>query len=386
MIFNYPYTDLYNLNLDWVLKAIKEVQEVIGQLGTVVNSVNGQSGDVVLTDELITSILGSVVNSINGQAGAVVLTKEMLSDILQGVVNSFNGRSGDVVLLPADVNATRIDITWTSDPGETIGSLSQSEINTLYADGKRILIFVNNLGSPDQIYFLTLVGDVVTPQPYTPTASTSGVLSVNGQSGVVTLNGDNIPIALGETESIGEALEGKQATLTFDSAPTLNSNNPVTSGGVYAADQQLGNAITTLAGTVNTQSDQIGNVALPTTAQTLTGAIAENSSDITALENATADSGWQEITLTQFATGYVRYRKKCGIVTVIVPNYNFTGLTANADNVIATLPLGYRPRNPCIIANYNGIGYLIIDTGGGVCVHPTSTSFWASGTFTYIEA
>lgn len=257
LIFNYPYTDLYSLNLDWIIKAIKEVQQVIGELGSVVNSVNGQSGDVVLTNEMLTSILGSVVNSVNGQAGAVVITKEMLTTILEGVVNSFNGRSGTVQLLPADVNATRIDITWTSDPGDTIGSLTQAEIDALYADGKRILIFVNNVGSPDQIYFLTIVGDTVTPQPYTPTAATSGVLSVNGQSGVVTLNADNLPVALGETDTIGDALDSKQAVLTFDSAPTANSANPVTSGGVYTADQSLGNAITTLAGTVNQHSDQI---------------------------------------------------------------------------------------------------------------------------------
>lgn len=257
LIFNYPYTDLYSLNLDWIIKAIKEVQQVLGELGTVVNSVNGQSGDVVLTNEMLTSILGSVVNSVNGQAGAVVITKEMLTTILEGVVNSFNGRSGTVQLLPADVNATRIDITWTSDPGDTIDSLTQAEIDALYADGKRILIFVNNVGSPDQIYFLTIVGDAVTPQPYTPTATTSGVLSVNGQSGVVTLNADNLPVALGETDTIGDALDSKQATLTFDSAPTANSTNPVTSGGVYTADQSLGNAITTLAGTVNQHSDQI---------------------------------------------------------------------------------------------------------------------------------
>lgn len=259
LIFNYPYTDLYSLNLDWIIKAIKEVQQVIGELGTVVNSVNGQSGDVVITDDMITSILGSVVNSVNGQAGAVVITKEMLTTILEGVVNSFNGRTGTVQLLPADVNATRIDITWTSDPGDTIGSLTQAEIDALYADGKRVLIFVNNVGSPDQIYFLTIVGDAVTPQPYTPTAATSGVLSVNGQSGVVTLNADNLPVALGETDTIGDALDSKQAALTFDSAPTANSTNPVTSGGVYTADQSLGDAITTLAGTVNQHSDQIGD-------------------------------------------------------------------------------------------------------------------------------
>lgn len=39
----------------------------------------------------------------------------------------------------------------------------------------------------------------------------------------------------GEIEDINTALAGKQDTLTFDSAPTSGSDNPVTSGGVYTA-------------------------------------------------------------------------------------------------------------------------------------------------------
>ena len=45
-----------------------------------------------------------------------------------------------------------------------------------------------------------------------------------------------------EVEGLQTALAGKQNTLTFDSAPTANSTNPVTSGGVKAAiDNKLDN-------------------------------------------------------------------------------------------------------------------------------------------------
>lgn len=40
---------------------------------------------------------------------------------------------------------------------------------------------------------------------------------------------------VGEVATISEALDGKQATLTFDEAPTASSTNPVTSGGVLTA-------------------------------------------------------------------------------------------------------------------------------------------------------
>ena len=44
-------------------------------------------------------------------------------------------------------------------------------------------------------------------------------------------------------KALNEAIQGKQSTLTFDSTPTANSTNPVTSGGVKAAlDAKLDSA------------------------------------------------------------------------------------------------------------------------------------------------
>ena len=46
--------------------------------------------------------------------------------------------------------------------------------------------------------------------------------------------------AYATTESVNQAVDGKQDKLTFDQTPTPNSTNPVTSGGVYAALQASG--------------------------------------------------------------------------------------------------------------------------------------------------
>lgn len=103
----------------------------------------------------------------------------------------------------------------------------------------------------------------------------SSVDSVNGQTGAVVLDAedvgalpDNTPIpsktsdltndsgfattsdvstALADyttTADLTTLLAAKQDTLTFDNAPTENSNNPVKSGGVYAANQTLTSALT----------------------------------------------------------------------------------------------------------------------------------------------
>lgn len=102
----------------------------------------------------------------------------------------------------------------------------------------------------------------------------SSVDSVNGQTGAVVLDAedvgalpDNTPIpsktsdltndsgfattsdvstALADytkTADLTTLLAAKQDTLTFDNAPTENSNNPVKSGGVYAANQTLTNYV-----------------------------------------------------------------------------------------------------------------------------------------------
>ena len=226
MIFKYPYTDLYNLNLDWVIQAIKEVQQTITDLGTVVNTFNGESGDVTLDAAGIASIVG-------------------------GIVNSFNGRSGAVELTEADVNATLIDIVWTSDPGEVIGDLTQTALNELFAAGRRVLIFNNALGEPDRIYFLTRVNDVPTPQQYIPTGAIAGVASVNGQTGAVTVRGDTIPVSGTDPTTVEDALAAKEDVLTFDSTPTSGSSNPVTSAGIEAADGAIRTSLATLSGTVS---------------------------------------------------------------------------------------------------------------------------------------
>ena len=49
---------------------------------------------------------------------------------------------------------------------------------------------------------------------------------------------------------VDTALSGKQGTLTFDATPTANSNNPVTSGGIY-------NAISAMSGDVASIGEQI---------------------------------------------------------------------------------------------------------------------------------
>ena len=201
---------MYALNLDWIIQAIKEMQETIGPLDRIVNSVNGMTGDVEITKALITQIMGNLVET-------------------------FNGRTGDVELTAEDVNNTLIDITWTSDPGDTIDDLSQSELNEMYQSGKRVLIFVNNLGVADQVYFLQYYDGHAQPQEYSPTAALAGVATFNGQTGNVTATGADLATSGTDQTTIAANLANLENT-KVPNTRTVNNQPLSTNISIKAAN------------------------------------------------------------------------------------------------------------------------------------------------------
>lgn len=81
--------------------------------------------------------------------------------------------------------------------------------------------------------------------------------ALNGKQNTLTF--DNAPTANSnnpvKSGGIKSALDGKQNTLTFDSTPTANSSNPVTSGGVKSA-------LDTMQANLHVQSTVIGSVSI----------------------------------------------------------------------------------------------------------------------------
>lgn len=71
------------------------------------------------------------------------------------------------------------------------------------------------------------------------TYSTTNYLSLFDNNPIYYFDGTNlIPVSTKVAQDIANtAVAGKQDTLTFDSSPTANSSNPVTSGGIYTAIQ-----------------------------------------------------------------------------------------------------------------------------------------------------
>lgn len=174
MFFKYPYTDLYNLNLDWMIQAIKEVQETITALGN--------------------------------------------------VVHTFNGRDGNVTLEADDVNDLAINsVTRIYVPIEQI---SQETLNTLYSQGVRVVLEIS-AGKVIRISFLTAASadsDVNVLEYETVGA----VDSVNGEAGDVILTAEDIEMESGQTlEAVVSAAVEDIETLFTDVSIVTNMIAPV---------------------------------------------------------------------------------------------------------------------------------------------------------------
>lgn len=110
---NFPYTNLHELNLDWLIDELKKVKE------SSVMSVNGQTGDVILYEaptvylpevttnqwEIIRSTDGVTVGIYFKKDGTAYITRESNLDKIYTASNpppypvtSVNGQTGDVII------------------------------------------------------------------------------------------------------------------------------------------------------------------------------------------------------------------------------------------------------------------------------------------------
>lgn len=190
------------------------------------------------------------------------------------------------------------------------------------------------------------------------------------------------------------ALNGKVSTSTTVNGHALSGNVSVTQQdiGIKYSSEPPSNPSD---GDIWLQPESASNILYDTDIassaitgkSTVNSALTQLNSDVSNLNNQIADSGWQTIAIPQYSTGAsIIYRKIGNVVTVIIPNHNYLNMTANVDNVIAVLPIGYRPVSLVVTRNYLLDGYLLVDDNGSIRIHPTTQTQYMSAIFTYIVA
>lgn len=371
MFVRYPYSDLYALNLDWILQKIQtfeqndaNVQALIESLGTIVNTVNGQSGDVTIDAAMIagaklgavyvspntpwSSIVGNIESLYNSGIRIIVCganNRELYVLFMSGAtvnyarynplgsastfVESVNGQSGAVSITDAMINATDIDIFEWADPGETINDYTSANLLALYDNGIRIIFTQNSFGDYANMYALYKSGGVVSYVAYEPTSAVAGVLSINGMSGAVTLTPADIGAVPTTTTVNGNPLSSDVVLTAGDvgavpTTRTVNSKALSTNISLNASDvgavptsrtvnnKALSSNITLTAGDVG---------AVPTSrtinGQALSGNVTLDGSDIESGIMAVNNTINQDLTAIKNALPNPQYLPKIGYTIIV---------------------------------------------------------------------
>lgn len=213
----------------------------------------------------------------------------------------------------------------------------------------------------------TWVGTLTNLQTTAKSDLVSAVNEVNGQLKYKSSSGD--VLALAQTLSVGER-KYYYFTMSATNKPTNNEGLAVLS----RTDDSQNNILRVDYFDINTgyhwQNVRYGG----------------SWSGWSSLNEQIADSGWLTVAINSaYATGSIQYRKVGKVATVIVPNIIYSNMTANDDNDIAQIPIGFRPSYANIIRNYAN-GYLFIRNDGLIKLHPTAQSAYMSASFTYIVA
>lgn len=242
MAFKYPWTNLHELNLDWILGQMRQLTKQIAKFtgltasahsvpyGTdpTVNITGGTGNDPYNLDFGIPEPASSAVTTVNGQSGAVVLTA---SDIGLGNVDNVQQYSASnpppypVTSVNGQTGAVTVTAPVTSVNGMTgdvIVSGGGGQGDVLSVNGKNGVVVLDKsdigLGNVDNVQQYSASN----PPPYP-------VTSVNGLTGDITVpdgTKQTAPLSAASTHvTLNEAYMVKMGNLvTYSFEFTLDSN------------------------------------------------------------------------------------------------------------------------------------------------------------------
>ena len=220
---NFPWTNLHQLNLNWLIEEVKKCYSPDNPPEAMVISVNGESGIVTLYKDAhvaLPDITEEQWNLYRGSANKITgieFNKDAAATRINGnqrfviydagnpppyPVIAVNGETGDVILYEDPY------VVFPDIEGNNWGL--ERKLNTDTADETRIGIMFDDNGKA----YITHDEDATQILTMEDIPSSSGVVSINGKAGVVNLSGADIPINENDSTTINSKIINIQTTLT----------------------------------------------------------------------------------------------------------------------------------------------------------------------------
>jgi len=273
MFENFPYTNFHDLNLDWIIERIMSAYgpDNPPPVGLVL-SVNGETGAVVTYKNHIVQLpdvpenLWNIFRLIDNQANGIQFTKDGAAERIQGSnrykiydegnpppVSSVDGMTGAVntwaytsapnVMVPQKSLLNSWGIFRTLNNNSLIGiTLKYDSVLDTY---KAFLAYAPVNGTMTETELLT-----------SASLPPSGVVSVNGQTGIVTLDGEDIAISTGAVQSIKDVTDALATAISGKLAAPAQAGSQ---GQVLGLDQNLQPVWMTVEGSGTTDYTQLTN-------------------------------------------------------------------------------------------------------------------------------
>ena len=171
---------MQEINLDWILIKVKNILRFVPDDGAVGQILRRTAHGAEWSDE---QGAGGSVTSVNGMQGAVVLTAAdvgALPDTYAAPVDSVNGQTGTVVLsIPSDTS----DLTNTAGFVDAAGAAAAAPVQSVNSQTGAVVLGKSDvgLGNVDNVQQYSASN----PPPYP-------VTSVNGQTGAVVLGAADV--------------------------------------------------------------------------------------------------------------------------------------------------------------------------------------------------